>query len=107
MATGAFFVICRDQLHAPISLERGHIHDGAVSCPANGRDASGAGISSLMTGRRIVAESGFRSGEFVVNLGAGHGALTADLVAAGRSGPESRCREALSIIHRRWIRRCW
>nr|UXC93975.1 truncated ribosome methyltransferase [Mycobacteroides abscessus subsp. abscessus] len=32
---------------------------------------------------RIVAESGVRSGEFVVDLGAGHGALTAHLVAAG------------------------
>lgn len=52
MATGAFFVIYRNQLHAPISLEHGHIHDGAASCPANGRDASGADIRSLMTGRR-------------------------------------------------------
>jgi 23S rRNA (adenine-N6)-dimethyltransferase len=32
---------------------------------------------------RIVADAGVRPGEFVVDLGAGHGALTGHLVAAG------------------------
>lgn len=51
--------------------------------------------------RRVVADSGVRAGEFVVDLGAGDGALTRHLVAAGarvvavelHSGRAARLRE--------------